>query len=89
MDITYKETKTIYGKIYVFLLLNSLIIILWINHEHLSKIETRHSTDFPLKVLVIGLGQLGLPVQNTSRTEEDLIRMVMTLVQKQWIVHRK
>ncbi|MGC2599224.1 MAG: hypothetical protein WA395_13980, partial [Nitrososphaeraceae archaeon] len=28
----------------------------------MSKIETRHSTDFRLKVLVIGLGQLGLPV---------------------------
>ena len=35
---------------------------MWIKLEHLSKIEHSYSTDSRLKVLVIGLGQLGLPV---------------------------
>jgi UDP-N-acetyl-D-mannosaminuronate dehydrogenase len=35
---------------------------LWTILEHLSKIDARYSNDYRLKVLVIGLGQLGLPV---------------------------
>ena len=69
--------------------MNYIAIQIHGKNENLSVIDKSDASCSKDEVLVIGLGQLGLPVAKYVKDEEDLIRMVMTLVQKQWIVHRK